>query len=81
MKVLNFLSDIGNQCRLLECYCSAGNGKWNVISELKYIEVGKRLLIKEVVTVLRKRKSFHINEDYHLYKSNLILYLCKKFLK
>ena len=62
-KVLNFLSDIGNQCRLLECYCRAGNGKWNVISELKYIEVGKRLLIKEVVTVLEKRKSFHINEN------------------
>ena len=63
MKVLNFLSDIGNQCRLLECYCRAGNGKWNVISELKYIEVGKRLLIKEVVTVRRKRKNFRQNKE------------------
>ena len=72
-KVLNFLSDIGNQCRLLECYCSAGNGKWNVISELKYIEVGKRLLIKEVVTIREKRKNFRQNKKC-FHKANLILY-------
>ena len=66
MKVLNFLSRIlETNVVWFECYCSAGNGKWNVISELKQIEVEKRLLIKEVVTVFWKKEKISVKIRKH----------------